>query len=84
MEITTIVRHRPRAEYVFRIVAGTVACWLYGTSKTKRRGPHADSLEVPGERAQNLPLQGCDVESIAENFLQSAVPLAAPHVHVVD
>jgi AcrR family transcriptional regulator len=74
MEVGTIARHQPRADYVSRIVdAGTAACRLYGPSKTNV----ADIARLLGKSPASVynifPSKAAIWDAIAGNFFESAL-----------
>jgi AcrR family transcriptional regulator len=78
MDITTTARHRPRAEYVSRIVeAGTAACRLYGPSKTNV----ADIARLLGRSPASVykifPSKAAVWDAIAGNFLETSLRFPA-------
>ncbi|CDM62328.1 MULTISPECIES: TetR/AcrR family transcriptional regulator [Rhizobium] len=78
MEVGTIVRHPPRAEYASRIIeAGTEACRLYGPSKTNV----ADIARLLGKSPASVykifPSKATIWNAVAENFFQTDVRFPA-------
>jgi AcrR family transcriptional regulator len=72
MDITSTERHRPRAEYVSRIVdAGTAACRLYGPSKTNV----ADIARLLGKSPASVykifPSKAAIWDALAGNFFET-------------
>ena len=78
MEITTTARHRPRTEYVSRIVeAGTAACRLYGPTKANV----ADIARLLGKSPASIyrifSSKAVIWDAIAGNFLQNTLRVPA-------
>lgn len=78
MEITTTARHRPRTEYVSRIVeAGTAACRLYGPAKTNVADIARLLEKSPASVYRIFPSKAAIWDAIAGNFLETTLRVPA-------